>query len=238
MACVSEIRRRPQTGSPVALLDGTEITAVRTGACSALSVRLLAREDASVLAVIGTGVQARSHARAVVRVRPIAEVLIAGRDPAKQMRWQWSSLPDANSRPEPARAPERRYRRDPSSARTTRISLSSPSVVSQSSGPGFVQRAPRKRRDACERVRSWTSSSSIRRVRRIACRMRSFAVPIVRVVDSGNVVIVDYDIEQEMTAAPDWAPGAATHTRWITTDVWVTESGMWRPASRHPELTA
>ena len=70
----------PQTGSPLALLDGTEITAVRTGACSALSVRLLARENASVLAVLGTGVQARSHARAVVRVRPIAEVLIAGRD--------------------------------------------------------------------------------------------------------------------------------------------------------------
>ena len=73
----------PETGSPVALLDGTEITAVRTGACSALSVRLLARENASVLAVIGTGVQARSHARAVVRVRPIAEVLIAGRDRRK-----------------------------------------------------------------------------------------------------------------------------------------------------------
>lgn len=73
----------PETGWPVALLDGTEITAVRTGACSALSVRLLARENASLLAVIGTGVQARSHARAVVRVRPIAEVLIAGRDRCK-----------------------------------------------------------------------------------------------------------------------------------------------------------
>jgi ornithine cyclodeaminase/alanine dehydrogenase-like protein (mu-crystallin family) len=73
----------PETGSPVALLDGTEITAVRTGACSALSVKLLAREDASVLAVLGTGVQARSHARAVVRVRPIAEVLVAGRERPK-----------------------------------------------------------------------------------------------------------------------------------------------------------
>jgi ornithine cyclodeaminase/alanine dehydrogenase-like protein (mu-crystallin family) len=72
-----------ETGSPVALLDGTEITAVRTGACSALSARLLAREDASVLAVLGTGVQARSHARALVRVRPIRELRIAGRDPAK-----------------------------------------------------------------------------------------------------------------------------------------------------------
>jgi len=73
----------PETGSPAALLDGTEITAARTAACSALSVRLLARDDASTLAVLGTGVQARSHARAVVRVRPIARVLIAGRDPHK-----------------------------------------------------------------------------------------------------------------------------------------------------------
>jgi alanine dehydrogenase len=73
----------PRTGSPVALLDGTEITDARTGACSALSVRLLAREDASVLAVIGTGVQARSHARAVVRVRPISEIRLAGRDPGR-----------------------------------------------------------------------------------------------------------------------------------------------------------
>ncbi|MGN6168571.1 MAG: ornithine cyclodeaminase family protein [Solirubrobacteraceae bacterium] len=73
----------PQTGAPTALLDGTEITAVRTAACSALSVRLLAREQASVLAVLGTGVQARSHTRAVVRVRPISEVRIAGRDATK-----------------------------------------------------------------------------------------------------------------------------------------------------------
>lgn len=73
----------PQTGVPLALLDGTEITSERTAAASALSVRLLAREDASVLAILGTGVQARSHARAVVRVRPITEVRIAGRDPRK-----------------------------------------------------------------------------------------------------------------------------------------------------------
>ena len=70
----------PATGTPAALLDGTVITAVRTGACSALSARLLGREDASVLAVLGTGVQARSHARAMVRVRPIREIRITGRD--------------------------------------------------------------------------------------------------------------------------------------------------------------
>jgi alanine dehydrogenase len=73
----------PETGSPVALLDGTEITATRTAAGSALSVKLLAREDARVLAVLGTGVQARAHAEAVVRVRPLTEVLIAGRDRGK-----------------------------------------------------------------------------------------------------------------------------------------------------------
>lgn len=71
------------TGEPAALLDGTAITAARTGACSALSARLLARPDAEVLAIIGTGVQARTHADAMCRVRPVREVRIAGRDPAK-----------------------------------------------------------------------------------------------------------------------------------------------------------
>jgi alanine dehydrogenase len=72
-----------ETGAPAALLDGTVITAVRTGACSALSARLLAGEDASVLAVLGTGVQARSHARAMARVRPLREIRVAGRDAAR-----------------------------------------------------------------------------------------------------------------------------------------------------------
>ncbi|MFI6978805.1 ornithine cyclodeaminase family protein [Embleya sp. NPDC050154] len=73
----------PKTGEPTALLDGTAITAVRTGACSALSARLLAREDATVLAILGTGVQARSHARAMCRVRPIRQIRVAGRDRAR-----------------------------------------------------------------------------------------------------------------------------------------------------------
>ncbi|MFI5825090.1 ornithine cyclodeaminase family protein [Streptomyces rishiriensis] len=73
----------PDTGEPAALLDGTAITAARTGAGSALSARLLAREDAAVLAVLGTGVQARSHARAICRVRPIRQIRVAGRNPAK-----------------------------------------------------------------------------------------------------------------------------------------------------------
>jgi ornithine cyclodeaminase/alanine dehydrogenase-like protein (mu-crystallin family) len=71
------------TGRPAALLDGEVITAARTGAASALSARLLARADAGVLAILGTGVQARSHARAVCRVRPVREIRVAGRDPAR-----------------------------------------------------------------------------------------------------------------------------------------------------------
>jgi ornithine cyclodeaminase/alanine dehydrogenase-like protein (mu-crystallin family) len=67
------------TGTPLAVMDGTHITAARTGAASALSTRLLAREDARVLAVLGTGVQARSHLAAVARVRNFDEVRVAGR---------------------------------------------------------------------------------------------------------------------------------------------------------------
>jgi alanine dehydrogenase len=66
-------------GSPLALMDGEAITAARTAAGSALATDLLARKDAQVLAVIGTGVQARAHLRAVPRVREFREVRLAGR---------------------------------------------------------------------------------------------------------------------------------------------------------------
>ncbi len=70
-------------GRPVALLDGTSITTARTAAGSALATDLLARSGADVLAIVGTGVQARAHAHAVVRVRPFRELRIAGRDPGR-----------------------------------------------------------------------------------------------------------------------------------------------------------
>lgn len=76
----------PETGTPQALMDGTHITAVRTAAASALSTRLLARPDASILAVVGTGVQARAHCQAIPRVRSITEIRIAGRNPEKAAR--------------------------------------------------------------------------------------------------------------------------------------------------------
>jgi ornithine cyclodeaminase len=73
----------PERGALTALMDGTYITATRTAAGSALSARMLAREDARVLAICGTGVQARTHAHAVTRVRTIEEIRIAGRDRPK-----------------------------------------------------------------------------------------------------------------------------------------------------------
>ncbi len=76
----------PDTGEPQAILDGTAITALRTAAGSALSTRLLAREDARVLAILGTGVQARSHARTVPLVREFDEVRVAGRSPERAER--------------------------------------------------------------------------------------------------------------------------------------------------------
>jgi ornithine cyclodeaminase len=77
----------PETGEPLALLDGTAITAIRTGATAALSARLLSRRDAATLALLGTGVQARSHARAFVRVRRLSEIRVASRDAARAARF-------------------------------------------------------------------------------------------------------------------------------------------------------
>ncbi len=73
----------PDTGRPVALMDGTSITTARTAAGSALSVDLLASPEARVLAILGSGVQAGAHARAVARVRDIRQVRVAGRDPGR-----------------------------------------------------------------------------------------------------------------------------------------------------------
>jgi ornithine cyclodeaminase/alanine dehydrogenase-like protein (mu-crystallin family) len=68
-----------ETGSPTALLDGTHITAMRTGASSAVATRALARKDARVLAVLGAGVQARSHLATVRLVRRFDEIRVANR---------------------------------------------------------------------------------------------------------------------------------------------------------------
>lgn len=66
-------------GQPLALIDASEITAIRTAAVSGLATRLLAREDASDLAILGTGVQADSHLEAMLAVRQIRQVRVWSR---------------------------------------------------------------------------------------------------------------------------------------------------------------
>ena len=73
----------PSNGHPVALMDGTYITAARTAAGSALATRLLSRESSRSLAILGTGVQAWAHIRAIPRVRNVEIIRVAGRDLAK-----------------------------------------------------------------------------------------------------------------------------------------------------------
>jgi alanine dehydrogenase len=64
----------PDEGTPRLVVDAAPITAIRTAAASAVATRLLAREEASVLAIIGSGVQARSHVEGMLAVRPISRV--------------------------------------------------------------------------------------------------------------------------------------------------------------------
>ena len=71
------------TGTPLAVMDGEVITATRTAAGSALATKLLARPDAAVLTIVGTGVQARTHAQAISRVRDLREIRVVGRSPGK-----------------------------------------------------------------------------------------------------------------------------------------------------------
>ena len=64
----------PETGALAAIIDGRYITEARTAAVSAVSVKKLARKDAAVLAILGSGVQARSHFEAISHVRSLREV--------------------------------------------------------------------------------------------------------------------------------------------------------------------
>ena len=69
----------PQTGTPLSFMDGTYITALRTAGAAALSTRLLARTGTRVLAIVGAGVQGRSHLQMLPRVRQFSEIRIASR---------------------------------------------------------------------------------------------------------------------------------------------------------------
>jgi alanine dehydrogenase len=70
-------------GTPLAVMDGTYITAIRTGGTAAVATRALSRADSSVLAILGAGVQGGSHLDTFTHVRDFKEIRVASRDRAK-----------------------------------------------------------------------------------------------------------------------------------------------------------
>jgi ornithine cyclodeaminase len=77
----------PETGAIIALMDGRLITEMRTAAVSAVSAKYMARADAGVLAILGSGVQARSHLEALTHQRAFREVRVWSPTPAHVRRF-------------------------------------------------------------------------------------------------------------------------------------------------------
>ena len=87
----------PATGVPKAFMDGTSLTAIRTGAGGGVAADLLARQDAKIVGLFGAGVQARAQLQAVMAVRNITRVNLISRTQtsAEQLAVEISELPDA-----------------------------------------------------------------------------------------------------------------------------------------------
>ena len=77
----------PETGAALALIDGRLSTEMRTAAVSAAATKVLAAPEARVLAILGSGVQARAHAEALARVRAFDEIRVWGRTRAHAERF-------------------------------------------------------------------------------------------------------------------------------------------------------
>ena len=84
----------PETGEPLALLDGSYLTALRTGAVSGAATDLLARPDSKTLVVIGAGVQGVTQAAAVCAVRPIERIIAVDMSDASLTRYRESIARD------------------------------------------------------------------------------------------------------------------------------------------------
>ncbi len=87
------------TGELLAIASASAITAIRTAAVSAVATRLLAREDATTLAIIGAGVQARAHLRSIPLVREIREVRVCSRTRAGAERLVAATAADHDASP-------------------------------------------------------------------------------------------------------------------------------------------
>ena len=95
----------PETGALMAILDGRFITEARTAAVSALSADVLARRDAGILAILGSGVQARSHLRAMKCVRALREVRVWSPDESHRTAFARDMEPVAGVPIIPAQSP-------------------------------------------------------------------------------------------------------------------------------------
>ncbi len=83
----------PDTGVPLAILDGASLTGIRTAAAAVLTVRELARKDARRALVVGSGVQAREHVRQLNLARPFDEIAVYARK-AEAARAIAASIPN------------------------------------------------------------------------------------------------------------------------------------------------
>ncbi|KAK3708738.1 hypothetical protein QZH41_015170, partial [Actinostola sp. cb2023] len=77
----------PETGTLQAIMDGEVITEMRTAAASAVATNHLAKKDVKVLAILGSGTQARSHAEALKHIRSFTEVRVWSRTPANAKKF-------------------------------------------------------------------------------------------------------------------------------------------------------
>lgn len=103
----------PSTGTPLALLDGASLTAIRTGAVCGVATDLLARPDSRELAVFGSGVQARTQVRAIRAVRPIEAIRICSRRiaSARAMAEELAAHPEAPVKAQAVAAPAEALRK-------------------------------------------------------------------------------------------------------------------------------
>jgi ornithine cyclodeaminase len=118
----------PETGELLCLMDGRYITEARTAAVSAVSARHMARPGASVLAILGSGVQAWSHLEALTRVRPVSEVRVWSRTAEHARRFVERARAAFTARVEVAATPETALR----GADLVALTTASPRPVAES----------------------------------------------------------------------------------------------------------
>ena len=101
----------PATGLPKAIIDGSSLTAIRTGAGGGVATDLLARKDAKTVGLFGAGVQARAQLQAVMAVRDIERVNLTSRTKASAQQLAteisaWTDAPAVNLAPNPQQVVE------------------------------------------------------------------------------------------------------------------------------------